>query len=61
MLSSAQANKNYYTFITWKRFWNLQKSHFKTQRNVIFSEWLGTTLIPLKKGFPVKTEIGDLL
>lgn len=42
----------------------LQNSHFKREGNAFFAEWMGTTLIPLKKKkkrFPVKTEIGYLL
>lgn len=60
MLNNTQAKENYCTFIIWKHFWNLQNSHFKIEKNAIFTEWMLTTLIPLKK-FSVKTEIGDLL
>lgn len=41
MLSSVWSKENYYTFIIWKNFWDLQNSHFKIEKKMQFlqSEW----------------------
>lgn len=63
MLSNIQKKENYDTSSIWKYFWNLQNSHLKIEKNLIFCKGNGdhTHSIFLKKGFPVKAEIGDLL